>query len=193
VQCSGPCAATPFPLGPIQLGPFPLAARFAAAQPCHAVPFHSHGRYDSHLGRAYDTAQSSRSAALEQFTLYFAKWDGAKWDGTKWDRDTWDRAKREGAKREGAKWDRAAVEQFTVGPFPPHFPLLKCSIPSAAPRRPLACARVRTHTAHTRVRVRARIPRGVVPLPMAAPASTPSSTLPLREYPTRGCAHREYP
>ena len=42
---SGPLLA--LPLGPFPPGPFPLTAHFDSAQPCHAIPFHSHGRCDT--------------------------------------------------------------------------------------------------------------------------------------------------
>ena len=78
-QCSGPCAATPFPLGPIPLGPiplgpfplgpFPLTARFASAQPCHAIPFHSHGRYDTLPNALFCAAVAQRRASAVYASL----------------------------------------------------------------------------------------------------------------------------
>ncbi len=73
VQCGGPCAAAPFPLGPIPLGPFPLGpfpltARFASAQPCHAIPFHSHGTYDT-LPNALHCAVVAQRCASAVYAL----------------------------------------------------------------------------------------------------------------------------
>ncbi len=148
----------------------------SGATPFHSIPFHSHGRCDSHLGRAYCTAQSSRIAALEQFTLYSYKWDGAKWDRAKWDR---------------AKRDRAALVHNSAvsAALSSANDFYSLSSPSAAPR---VCARAHAYNTSTRAGAREDPMRRGTPSDGCA-GQYPVSILPLREYPTRGCAHCEYP
>ena len=64
-----PIPLGPFPLRPFPLGPFPLTARFAAAQPCHAIPFHSHGRYDTLPNALFCAAVAQRRASAVYASL----------------------------------------------------------------------------------------------------------------------------